>query len=87
MKTSLNNLRTLHPFKPFRGYPKSASILKEGNLCFELKSGGRTRIQTEMVEFMALPFPSQKTLNIWSFQVVVVQQQQRNVQTSVIVVC
>ena len=31
----------------------------------ELKRGGRTRVQTEMVEFIALPFPSsKKKLNI-----------------------
>ena len=30
----------------------------------ELKRGCRTRVQTEMVEFNALPFPSSKTLKI-----------------------
>ena len=50
-----------------------------------LKRGGRTRVQTEMVEFIALPFQSEKKkLKIWSFHVVVVQGQQRNVQKSVI---
>ena len=46
----------------------------------ELKRGGHARVQTEMVEFIALPFPSSKKLNIWSFHVVVVQGRQRNVQ-------
>ena len=46
----------------------------------ELKRGVRTRVQTEMVEFIALPFPSSKKLKIWSFHVVVVQGWQRNVQ-------
>ena len=46
----------------------------------ELKRGGRTRVQTEMVEFIALPFPSSKQLKIWPFHVVVVQGRQRNVQ-------
>ena len=46
----------------------------------ELKRGGRTRVQTETVEFNALPFPSSKTLKIWPFHVVVVQGRQRNVQ-------
>ena len=50
----------------------------------ELKrAGGRTRVQTEMVEFITLPFPSSKKLEIWSFHVVVVQGWQRNVQKSV----
>ena len=37
----------------------------------ELKKGGRTRVQTEMVKFTALPFPSskKKKLKIWSFHV------------------
>ena len=43
-----------------------------------------TRVQTEIVEFIALPFPFPSKLKIWSFHVVVVQGQQRNVQKSVI---
>ena len=39
----------------------------------ELKRGGRTRVQTEMLEFIALPFPSSKKLKTWSFHVVVAQ--------------
>ena len=39
----------------------------------ELKRGGHSRVQIEMVEFIALPFPSSKKLKIWSFHVVVVQ--------------
>ena len=46
----------------------------------ELKRGVRTRIQTEMVEFIALPSPFQKKLKISSFHDVVVQGRQRNVQ-------
>ena len=49
----------------------------------ELKRGVRTRIQTQMVEFIALPSPFQKELKISSFQVVVMQGRQRNVQKSV----
>ena len=45
----------------------------------ELKRG----VQKEMVEFIALPFPSSKKLKIWSFHVVVVQKRQRSVQKSV----
>ena len=40
----------------------------------ELKRGGRNRVQTEMVEFIALPFQSSKNfIFVWSFHVVVVQ--------------
>ena len=46
----------------------------------ELKRGDRTRVQTETVEFMALPIPSSKQLKISSFHVVVVQGRQRNVR-------
>ena len=46
----------------------------------ELKRGGHARVQTEMVEFIALPYPSSnKKLKIWSFHVVVVQGRRRNV--------
>ena len=38
----------------------------------EMKTGGRTLVQTEMVEFIALPFSSSKKLKIWSFHVEVV---------------
>ena len=43
----------------------------------------RAPFQTEMVEFLGLPFSSSKKLKIWSFHVVVVQERQRNVQKSV----
>ena len=36
-----------------------------------------------MVEFIALSFPYSSKLKVWSFHVVVVQRQQRNVQKSV----
>ena len=49
----------------------------------ERKREDRARVQTEMVEFIALPFPFSSKLKIWSFHVVVVQGQQRNVQKSV----
>ena len=49
----------------------------------ELKRGGHARVQTEMVEFIALPFPSSKTLKILSFHFVVVQGRKINVQKSV----
>ena len=49
----------------------------------ELKRGERAQVRTEMVEFIALPFPFPSKLNIWSFHVVVVQWRQGNVQKSV----
>ena len=49
----------------------------------ELKRGGRTRVQTEIVELIALPFQSSKKLKIRSFHVVVMQGPQRNEQKSV----
>ena len=49
----------------------------------ELKRGGRARVQTEMVQFIALPFPSSKNLKYLSFHVVVVQGRQRNLQKRV----
>ena len=47
----------------------------------ELKRGSRTRVQTEMVEFIALPFAySKKKIKMWSFHAIVVKGRQRNVQ-------
>ena len=45
--------------------------------------GDRVRLQTEIVKFIALPFPFSSKLNIWSFDVVVLQGQQRNLPKSV----
>ena len=51
----------------------------------ELKRRGRTRVKTEIVEIIALPFPSSTKLKIWSFHVVVVEGRaaKKNVQKSV----
>ena len=49
-----------------------------------MKRGDRPRIQTEMIEFIGLPFPYSDKLKIWPFHVVVVQGQQRNAQKSVL---
>ena len=49
----------------------------------ERKREDRARVQTEMVEFIALPFPFSRKNKIWSFHVVVVQGRKRNVQKSV----
>ena len=49
-----------------------------------LKREGNAQVQTEMVEIIALPYPSSnKKLKIWSFHVVVVQGRRRNVEKSV----
>ena len=50
----------------------------------ELKRGCGARVQTDMAEFIALLSLSSKKLKIWSFDVVVVQRRQRNVQKSVV---
>ena len=49
----------------------------------ELNRGDNPHVQTDMVEFIALPFASAKKLEIWSFHIVVMQGRQRNVQKSV----
>ena len=49
----------------------------------ELKRGDRPRVQTEMLEFIAMPFSFSNERKIWLFHVVVVQGRQRNVQKSV----
>ena len=64
---------TPRPFKPG----------EEGEFMLELKRGGRARVQTEVLEFIALPFPSSKKLKICSFHVVIVQGRQRYVQKGV----
>ena len=49
-----------------------------------LKREGNAQVQTEMVEIIALPYPSSnKKLKIWSFHVVVVHGRRRNVEKSV----
>ena len=49
----------------------------------ELQRRDRARVQTEMIEFIAFPFPFSSKLKIYSFFVVVVQGRQRNLQKSV----
>ena len=46
----------------------------------ELKRRDCARVLTEIVEFIALPFPFPSKLKIWSFLVVVIRRLQRNVQ-------
>ena len=71
MRTSLENRRN---------YPKSSSYLKRRDVRLEMKRGDRAQVQTEMVEFIGLPFTFSSKLKIRSFHVVVVQRRQRNVQ-------
>ena len=80
MKTSRKNrLSILSLFFPSS---QVVQLRKRREFRSELKRRDRARFQTEMVEFIALPFPSK--LKIWSFQVVVVQRRQINLQKSVI---
>ena len=70
-------------FQTFSRLSQFALLLKRRKFWLELKRGGRARVQTEMVEFIPLSFPYSSKLKVWSFHVVVVQAQQRNVQKSV----
>ena len=84
MKTSLKyRLRILSLF--FSPISQVAQLLKKKReFTLEMKRGDRPRIQTEMIEFIGLPFPYSDKLKIWPFHVVVVQGQQRNAQKSVL---
>ena len=59
-------------------------LLKRGEFWLELKRRDRAWVQTEMVEFIALPFPFPSKLKIWSFHVLVMQGRKRNVRKSVL---
>ena len=63
---------------------QGAQLLKRREFGLELKKRHRARVQTQMVEFIALPFPFPNILKIWSFHGVVVQRLLTNVQKSVI---
>ena len=84
MKTSLKHrLRILSLF--FSPLSQVAQLLKKKRaFTLEMKRGDRHRIQTEMMEYIGLPFPYSDKLKIWSFHVVVAQGQQRNEQKSVL---
>ena len=78
MKTWLKNrLRILLKFLPL---PQFTLLLKRREFWLELNRGDRALVRTEMVEFIAWPFPFSSKLKIWSFHVVVKQGKQRNVQ-------
>ena len=70
METSLRNrLRLILNY--FAIIPiRPVILLKRRGFWLELERGERA---TEMVEFIALPFPFPSKLKIWSFHVVVVQ--------------
>ena len=81
MKTSLKNkLRILSLFFTII---LRVQLLKRVEFGLEQERRDRGLVQTQVVEFIALPFPFPTKLKIWSFHVVVVQGQQRNVQESV----
>ena len=60
-----------------------AQLLKRREFILETKRGDRARVQTKMVESIALPFPYSSKLKNWSFHAVVVHERQRNLQKSV----
>jgi len=56
---------------------QGAQLLKRREFSLQLKRRESARVLTEMVEFIALPFPFPSKLKIWSLHVVVVQGLQR----------
>ena len=72
---------TYRPFKLFRDYSNSISLLKVGKLRLELKIEDGVRTQKDTVG--SIPFTLERELKIWSFLVVVVQERQQNLQKSV----
>ena len=78
MKTSVkNSLRILLIFSRLSQF---ALLLEIMEFWLELKRGAVARVPTEMLEIIALPFRFSSKLNICSFHVVLVKEQQRNVQ-------
>ena len=67
---------TYRPFKLFRDYSNSISLLKVGKLSLELKR--KDRFQTQKDTVRSIPFTFERELEIWSFVVVVVQGRQQN---------
>ena len=59
MKTSLKN-RLCVLSNHLAIIPQVAHLLKRREFMLELKRGGRTRVQTELEESIALPYPSSK---------------------------
>ena len=70
-------------FQTFSRLSQFTLLLKRREFWLELKRRDRAGIQTEMKEFIALPFPFSSKQKIWSFHVVVVKGHQKNVQKSV----
>ena len=59
-------------FQPISRFSQVGLLLKRREFMLELNRGDRTPVQTEIVELIALAFPSSKKLKIWSFHVLVV---------------
>ena len=81
MKTSLKN-RVRILLDVFAIISICPVTYKRREFGLELKRGGRARVQTEMGEFIASPFPYSSKPKMWSFHVVVVQGQQMHMQSS-----
>ena len=75
VKFSLRLPSQITPLRPVSPLPLSRREFR-----LEMKRGDRAQVQTEMVEFIVLPFSFSSKLKIWLFHVVVVKGQQRNVQ-------
>jgi len=48
-------------------YPKLPSYLKRREFRLEMKRGERAQVQTEMIEFIGLPFPFSSNLKFGHF--------------------
>ena len=77
MKTSLKIQIDSASFPTISRLSQVAQLLKRREFMLELKRGGRAQVQTEMLEFIALPFPPSKKLKMLSFHLVVVQGRQK----------
>ena len=66
MKTSLKN--RLHILSLFFTIVSQVAQFKRSETRLELKRRDRARGQSEMVEFIAFPFPFSNKLKIWSFR-------------------
>ena len=69
-------------FHTFSRLSQFVLLIKGRGFWLELKREERAPVRTEIVEFIALPFPVPSKLKFRSFHVVVVQWRQRNVQKS-----
>ena len=72
MKTSLENRLCI--FSLFSRLFQGTRLLKKREFGLKLRRRDRAQVLTEIVEFIALPFPFPSKLKIWSFHVLVMQE-------------